>query len=1616
MNKKILSFIFGSLLIFSLFGAIEFQEVASASMAVNVTTSANNYTQPYLNSGNMPTRIRFTFIVTGTPAPSWTGVSIQAPVGYILAAEGIQPASSPFSIDYLNSDADGVAGNKKMVYTCNITSTGTYTINVDLVGAPPGPSTDAWTVNTTGTLGNASPSTVVDDAAPTYTVTYSKTPNLPGSPVTSPGTFGLGNITITIVANEPIIATPTITVQQQNKTAQNLTYTTSTTNPPAAGNFRAQSGSFPDTTLIATYNITSTTGTNDGLATVTINGTDRAGNIGNVINAASTGLNGPNFIVDSQCNKPSLNTPLNGATQTATTATFVWDKITESANNPVTYSLQYSTSSTFASNVNTVSGPFNDAANTYLGGGTGWAVTPTTRSYTATGLTIGTWYWRVAATDSLGNNSGYTATPRSLSITSSDSDPPTFRIRYIKTPKIDYETTPDVVGGGTIQIKIYATETITNLPTVQIKLHNQTTWTNLTATGSTPGSIFTATYNIPTASTNNGLAQITISGQDASGNVGTVISDAEWDASRAVSPYLPTELDSDGAFFYVDTATDSPSLYKPDNGYVIPDNDNIAEFTFNRISDISAERPADNGQNNCITYHIQYSTSSTFATNVITQSVDIDETATPSPIFCDTGTSTPYNNWEITGTGDIYRKHTSQALSNGTWYWRVWATDRLGNQSPYSETRSFIISTVAPNLSSPADLSLILNSSPTLSWHEVPTAVSYNLRLSRGDTDFLNYTLYPNDIAVNIFLAADDADPLTTDIIDYEITTSEPPTPAIGTLEDGVWYWKVASNLDVTAYSETWRFTVDTTGPPAPNLLTLTDGQVSQNKRPTFTWSAVSDTNDLSNPVRYYIQISGDPNFPDSDLITPGWQPVIAWPSTSSFTAWKTVTYQKGPLTTPNFVSSSDFPETLLTESTSVYYWRVYSVDSAGNLGTNSLTRNFRVSTSPALLWGDLPAGENPPTCEGWPDCNLTTTDRDQLALALRSPSNGFTLNSSNPQLEWRHSKCECVVKEISSYIIQYSTDITFPPTKTTDVSGVFQVLGINQDNNLFVNMGYTIQNPLYNGTYFWRICAVDTAGNRTQFTAPWSFTVNVPNNEGPSAQCSSTVPCPTGFTCQNGACVPVTYTAGNLTITVQNSTGTAISGASVTVDGTAQTTNASGQVTFTALSGGSHVINNVTAAGYTDSGTSNVIVNGATAHTITMVTAGTEGYVWGTVYFNQIGTAAPNIVIDVYNQSTDVKVFSGLTNSEGKFQSTALPGSGTYYLKIDSYDKELRDLQPTSLATGEKIIILETKGTINGIVQDDAGQIVTGATVVLKRYPGEEFVDTKTSDRIGQFTFDALPGSYIVTISKAGYDAYTSSSFSVQSQQTVNLQSVLGNIVLNALKGTLTVSVKNEAGSVINTATVNIRSSTGTLVRSVSTVNGTATTQLAPGAYRVSAVSSGYAESLQQTTNITSNQTSSLSITLAPATGSIRVVAKDADGAPLAGAEVYLDGQLSGITDENGELLLTGLKLGEHTVRVTKGGYTAIEQQVTAGETASVVDTTLPKSRLWIYVAIGLVLLALAALIYYFFFRGKGGSTKQQTSKMPALGGRTVAPKLRPHRHKGGLPPSSIRVKKKNL
>ena len=53
---------------------------------------------------------------------------------------------------------------------------------------------------------------------------------------------------------------------------------------------------------------------------------------------------------------------------------------------------------------------------------------------------------------------------------------------------------------------------------------------------------------------------------------------------------------------------------------------------------------------------------------------------------------------------------------------------------------------------------------------------------------------------------------------------------------------------------------------------------------------------------------------------------------------------------------------------------------------------------------------------------------------------------------------------------------------------------------------------------------------------------------------------------------------------------------------------------------------------------------------------------------------------------------------------------------------------------------------TIHGIVKDNAGQPVAGATVVV------EGLRNSTTDAAGAFAFEVSPGSYVVLISRAGF------------------------------------------------------------------------------------------------------------------------------------------------------------------------------------------------------------------------------------------------------------------------
>jgi len=144
--------------------------------------------------------------------------------------------------------------------------------------------------------------------------------------------------------------------------------------------------------------------------------------------------------------------------------------------------------------------------------------------------------------------------------------------------------------------------------------------------------------------------------------------------------------------------------------------------------------------------------------------------------------------------------------------------------------------------------------------------------------------------------------------IDQSGLTENNYTPTTG-LADGQYWWKVtAINEDGQADSDVWTFTVDTTPPSAPVLVSPENGENVQDKTPTLTWNAVSEN---STPVLYYLAMSDNSEFPYENENS-GW------------------------------ITGTEYTTSTLENGT-VWYWRVRAKDNVGNTGEWSETRWFRV-------------------------------------------------------------------------------------------------------------------------------------------------------------------------------------------------------------------------------------------------------------------------------------------------------------------------------------------------------------------------------------------------------------------------------------------------------------------------------------------------------------------------------------------------------------------------------------------------------------------------------------------------------------------------------------------------
>ncbi len=448
-------------------------------------------------------------------------------------------------------------------------------------------------------------------------------------------------------------------------------------------------------------------------------------------------------------------------------------------------------------------------------------------------------------------------------------------------------------------------------------------------------------------------------------------------------------------------------------------------------------------------------------------------------------TSLNYANTTVASTD------TTTALASGTYYWRVQAIDFNGNASAFSTVFTFSVDQAAPSvptLTAPTNASCVNTTTPTLAW-------SASTDVGCGVQDY--------DVQV-----ATDAAFLS---VVYSTTTAATST-VTSALTDGVlYYWHVrardlAGNL--SAYSGAFTFTVDTTAPTVPTLVSPANAACLA-ASPTLDWTDSTDVG--CGLLNYDVQIDDDPAFGSPIVNT------TVIPST----------YAASGLTT------------------GTWYWRVRSRDVAGNTSSFTANGNFSVDatapTVPTLLtpangscltsssvtldWTDstdtgcagmgqyhLQVDDDPAFGSPLVDVNVALSTYNIASIAsgtyywrvqaldtlsntsaytasfsfsidqanpsvptLLTPADGGCVPNGTPTLDW--ADATDVGCGILNYDIQIATDAGF--------------LSIVQSATV-VPSQYTVSPALATSTYFWRVRSRDIPGNVSAYSTAFSFMIDV--------------------------------------------------------------------------------------------------------------------------------------------------------------------------------------------------------------------------------------------------------------------------------------------------------------------------------------------------------------------------------------------------------------------------------------------------------------------------------------------------------------------------------------------
>ena len=401
-------------------------------------------------------------------------------------------------------------------------------------------------------------------------------------------------------------------------------------------------------------------------------------------------------------------------------------------------------------------------------------------------------------------------------------------------------------------------------------------------------------------------------------------------------------------------------------------------------------------------------------------------------------------------------------LAEGAYFWRVRAFNVDGKASPWSAVWKFTIDLHAPEpprLRHPGDAAHTPDTTPDFRWTGVHGASQYRLQL-----------------AVTSDLAA----PL------LDATTTREHYTAPDALPYGIYYWWAQAG-DAAGNWGNWSAVSSFTLTP---LKSPHNGSSTTNTTPVLRWTKVKGA------TSYQVQMAADAAFNtlviDEAVTVPHYQPpaplaygLYYWRVRVDTGVWSpawTVTITPKPPKKPTLTAPAN--HTFTNVSTVIWLWEAvadgitYRLQVDDTKGFTSpvldITLDPTVVTYSQLLaegryyWHVRAINSvdvSGPWSTRWAFTIATTPPEAPL---LKKPVDGATLTNTRPKLTWESAA------EASHYELQLDPDPAFP-LPPVSVGG---------------KTHYRPPETLPVGIYYWRVRAIDQAGNVSAWSAAASFSV----------------------------------------------------------------------------------------------------------------------------------------------------------------------------------------------------------------------------------------------------------------------------------------------------------------------------------------------------------------------------------------------------------------------------------------------------------------------------------------------------------------------------------------------